>query len=152
MIPKPLRKAVIKSYHNGLSRLEIAIKYGISTGSVSNIIKEYEDALAIFDLVTIRKISKAIKKSGISIKELARAAEFVLFMEEQYKTEEAKDSLDFKGFLENSIVSVTNFYDMCYQYDTPPSIISVWIKDLQDFALKIQTSSIKLAKLNSENW
>lgn len=141
MLTKQVRRAIITSFHNGLSRSEIAIKYGISTGSVSNIIKEFEEALAIFDLTEIRKDAKAIHKCGFTIKKLATVARFMSRVKEHSMMADAKDSPDFEGFLIDRIESVSNFNKFCDDHHISPSIVLIWIKDFQDFAPKLQTLS-----------
>ena len=112
---------------------------------MSNIIEQYKEAIAIVDIDSLGKDLKAIHKSGFKIKDLAQTAQFVFFMQEHYKTKDTNDSPDFKGFLKNSIEYATNFYKFCDEYNISPSVIPQWIKDLQDFALKLRTLSIKPA-------
>jgi hypothetical protein len=149
-ISKKIRKAVIESSLQGLTRAEIAAKYGISTGSVSNIIKEYEEALAIVDLTTIRKDLKLIHKSGFTINECAQASQFLLSMKEFYNTNDIKNLQDFQKYLTNVVESITNLFKSCTQNNIDPAIIPVWIKDFQDFAPNMRRISIKRSKLDSE--
>jgi hypothetical protein len=150
LIPKPLRKAIIKSHIIGLTRASIAVKYKVSTGSVSNIIREYEEALAIVDLTTIRKDLIAISKSGFTIKECAQASQFLNSMKEGYSTKEIKDSEDVQKFLKNTVEYLMDLHSSCIQNSIPPAVIAAWIKDLQDFAPNMNKVSIKPSKLDSE--
>jgi len=118
---------------SGLTRSEIAAKFGISTGSVSNITGEYEEALAIVDLTTIRKSLKVFHKRGFTVKEFALLSQFINILEKSYETEGLRDSVDFKIFMKNIIESATNYHKFCNNYGISPDIIPLWIKDLLNF-------------------
>jgi len=141
---------VIESYLHGLSRAEIAAKYRISTGSVSHIIKEYEEALAIGGLTTIRKDLKLIHKSGFTIKECAQASRFLFLMKEFFNTKDTTDLQDFQKYITNVVESITNIFKFCTQNNIDPAIMPLWIKDLQDFAPNMHIIAIKQSKLDSE--
>ena len=110
-----------------------ATMYGISTGTVSNIIKEYEEALAIVDLGPIRKDLKDIHKHGFSVKDCAEASRFLNLLKEFYEREDLRHSNDFMKFFKKIVVFITDLYKLCTENGISPDIIPTWIKDLQDF-------------------
>ena len=48
------------------TRDEIAAEFNISTGSVSNIIKEWENRIGVFEANSLRKLGLALNKAGIT--------------------------------------------------------------------------------------
>ena len=58
---------VIQGFLNGKSRNQIAIEVGISTGKVSNIIKDWKNKINIPHIDKLRDFSIEVKNSGITI-------------------------------------------------------------------------------------
>src|SRR5918993_3387653 len=65
-IPDHIRSAVINSWMRGNSRDKIASEFNISTGSVSNIIEQWQNKIGVFDAKNLRELGLALKKAGIS--------------------------------------------------------------------------------------
>ena len=66
-IAEHIKSAVIDAWLMGdKTRDEIAAEFNISTGSVSNIIKEWENRIGVFDANSLRKLGLALNKAGIT--------------------------------------------------------------------------------------
>ena len=65
-IPDHIRSAVINSRMSGKSRDKIASEVNISTGSVSNILEQWQNSISAFEANNLRKLGLALKKGGIS--------------------------------------------------------------------------------------
>ena len=66
-IPEHIKSAVIDAWVMGeKTRDKIAAEFNISTGSVSNIIKEWENRIGVFEANSLRKLGLALKKAGIT--------------------------------------------------------------------------------------
>jgi len=80
-------EAVIKYYINGLPRSEISAKTGISTGAVSNIIKNWKESAEIQDMEDIRGFMKQVYKTGTTVKECAQGSRILQLMNSFYNNE-----------------------------------------------------------------
>ena len=58
---------MIQGYLNGKSRDQISKETGISTGKVSNVIKEWKSKIDIPNVEELRDFVTEVKKSGISV-------------------------------------------------------------------------------------
>ncbi len=67
-----VKSLVIKGYLNGKTRDQIALDAGISTGSVSSIIKDWKKGISIPDIKEVRHFSITVRKSGMSINQCAQ--------------------------------------------------------------------------------
>ena len=66
-IPEYIKSAVIDAWlMGGKTWDEIAEEFNISTGSVSNIIKEWQNRIGVFEANSLRKLGLALKKAGIT--------------------------------------------------------------------------------------
>src|SRR5918995_4917394 len=65
-IPDHIRSAVIDAWMKGKSRDKIASEFNISTGSVSNIIEQWQNKIGVFEANNLRELGLALKKAGIS--------------------------------------------------------------------------------------
>ena len=66
-IAEHIKSAVIDAWLMGdKTRDEIAAEFNISTGSVSNIIKEWKNRIGVFDANSLRKLGLALNKVGIT--------------------------------------------------------------------------------------
>ena len=65
-IPDHIRSAIINAWMSGKSRDKIAPEVNISTGSVSNIIEQWEHKIGVFDAKNLRELGLALKKAGIT--------------------------------------------------------------------------------------
>jgi hypothetical protein len=139
---------VIQAYLNGKSRDDIAKETGISTGKVSNIIKEWKNKIGIPNVEELRDFTIAVKKSGISIGQCAEGYRMVQLMENLGITDDGnKDDDGEKVGLNNNNNSsgdisrhridynefstfVQEIYMNCKNFKIKPAIIFSWIKDL----------------------
>jgi hypothetical protein len=64
-IPDHIRSAVINSWMRGNSRDKIASEFHISTGSVSNIIEQWQNRIGVFDASELRELGLAPNSSTI---------------------------------------------------------------------------------------
>ena len=68
-IPRPIKINVLRRWLHGQSREQIAKQEGVSTGTVSNIIKEYRQNDSKFDL--LRQVALILRSEGYSIESFA---------------------------------------------------------------------------------
>jgi predicted DNA-binding protein YlxM (UPF0122 family) len=67
-IAEHIKSAVIDAWLMGdKNRDEIAAEFNISTGSVSNIIKEWQNLIGVFEANSLRKLGLALKKAGMTL-------------------------------------------------------------------------------------
>ena len=64
--PEHIKSAIIDAWMMGKTRDKIASEFNISTGSVSNIIEQWQNSIGAFDANNLRKLGLALKKAGIS--------------------------------------------------------------------------------------
>jgi hypothetical protein len=64
--PEHIKSAIIDAWMMGKTRDKIASEFNISTGSVSNIIEQWQDRIGVFDATNLRELALALKKAGIS--------------------------------------------------------------------------------------
>ena len=65
-IPEHIKSAIIDAWLMGKTRDNIASEFNISTGSVSNIIDQWQNRIGLFEANNLRKLGLALKKTGIS--------------------------------------------------------------------------------------
>ena len=63
-IPEHIKSAVIDAWLMGKTRDNIASEFNISTGSVSNIIEQWQNRIGLFDANNLRELGLALKKAG----------------------------------------------------------------------------------------
>ena len=64
--PEHIKSAIIDAWMMGKTRDKIASEFNISTGSVSNIIEQWQNRIGVFDANNLREWGLALKKAGIS--------------------------------------------------------------------------------------
>ena len=65
-VAEHIKSAVIDAWLRGKTRDNIASEFNISTGSVSNIIEQWQNKIGVFDANNLRTLGLALKKAGIS--------------------------------------------------------------------------------------
>src|SRR5215208_8408063 len=65
-IAEHIKSAIIDAWMMGKTRDKIALEFSISTGSVSNIIEQWQNRIGVFDANNLRELGLALKKAGIS--------------------------------------------------------------------------------------
>lgn len=65
-IHEHIKSAVRDAWLIGKTRDNIALEFNISTGSVSNIIEQWQNRIGLFDANNLRELGLALKKAGIS--------------------------------------------------------------------------------------
>ena len=65
-IPEHIKSAVIDAWLMGKTRDNIASEFNISTGSVSNVIEQWQNRIGLFEANNLRELGLALKKTGIS--------------------------------------------------------------------------------------
>jgi hypothetical protein len=64
-IPEHIKSVVIDAWMMGKTRDNIASEFNISTGSVSNIIEQWQNRIGVFDANNLRELGLAFFKSLI---------------------------------------------------------------------------------------
>ncbi len=72
MIANHIEDLIIQNYLQGLSRDEIAKEMSVATGSVTNKINHWKKRIAAPDIEELRRFSVVIRKSGMTINQLAQ--------------------------------------------------------------------------------
>ena len=65
-IAEHIKSAVIDAWLMGKTRNKIASEFNIGTGSVSNIIEQWQNKIGVYDAKDLRELGLALKKAGIS--------------------------------------------------------------------------------------
>jgi hypothetical protein len=65
-IPEHVKSVVMDAWIMGKTRDNIAAEFNISTGSVSNIIEQWQNRIGVFDANNLRELGLALKKAGLS--------------------------------------------------------------------------------------
>ena len=86
-----LKSLVIQGYLNGKSRDQIDKEVGISTGTVSNIIKDWKLRIGIPNVEELRDFAILVKKSDISIEQCAEGYRMKNLMENLGITDDIND-------------------------------------------------------------
>ncbi len=68
----PTKALVIQGYLNGKTRDSISKEIGISTGGVSNTIKEWKREIRVPEIEALRDFTITVKKSGLSMQQCAQ--------------------------------------------------------------------------------
>src|SRR5215216_6759905 len=64
--PEHIKSVVIDAWLMGKTRDNIASEFNISTGSVSNIVEQWQNRIGVFDANNLRELGLALKKAGIT--------------------------------------------------------------------------------------
>jgi hypothetical protein len=64
--PEHIKSAVIDAWLMGKTRDNIASEFNVSTGSVSNIIEQWQNMIGVYDANNLRELGLALKKARIS--------------------------------------------------------------------------------------
>ena len=65
-VAEHIKSAVIDAWIRGKTWDNIASEFNISSGSVSNIIEQWQNRISVFDANNLRELGLALKKAGIS--------------------------------------------------------------------------------------
>lgn len=65
-IPEHTKSGIIVAWLKGKTRDNIAPEFNISTGSVSNIIEQWENRIGVYDANSLRELGLALKKAGLT--------------------------------------------------------------------------------------
>jgi hypothetical protein len=65
-IPEHTKSGIIAAWLMGKTRDNIAREFNISTGSVSNIIEQWENRIGVYDANCLRELGLGLKKAGIT--------------------------------------------------------------------------------------
>ena len=61
-IPEHIKSAIIDAWIMGKTRDKLALEFNISTGSVSNIIEQWQNRIGVFDANNLRELGLALKR------------------------------------------------------------------------------------------
>ena len=87
-IPDITRSGVIDSWLSGDYRRETAIKYGISEGAVSSIVKEYTNQQGPQRAELLRALAITLSNTGITAEQCARGHRIIMIMKRMGAEEE----------------------------------------------------------------
>lgn len=118
-------------YINGLPRSETSALTSLSAGSVSNIIKDWNETTKIHDIEDIRSFMKEVYKTGLTVKQCVQGFRF-LEMANKFQNNENQAKGE-KNFTFSFLSFIDDVYNPCIELGIPPSLIPGWIKDLRDF-------------------
>ena len=68
----PTKALVIQGYLNGKTRDSISKEIGISTGGVSNTIREWKREIRVPEIEALRDFAITVKKSGLTMQQCAQ--------------------------------------------------------------------------------
>ena len=135
---------VIQGYLNGKSRDQISKEVGISTGTVSKIIKEWKNRIGIPNVEELRDFAILVKKSDITIEQCAEGYRMKNIMKNLGIT----DDIDDENVVDPIVIGigigngnrrirynefsffVKEIYMNCKRLGIKPNIIFSWINDL----------------------
>ena len=64
--PEHVKSAVIDAWMMGKARDKIALEFTISTGTISNIIEQWQNKIGVYDAKNLRDLGVALKKAKIT--------------------------------------------------------------------------------------
>ena len=91
-IPDITRSGVIDSWLSGDYRRETAIKYGISEGAVSSIVKEYTNQQGPQRAELLRALAITLSNTGITAEQCARGHRIIMIMKRMGAEEDDQES------------------------------------------------------------
>ena len=129
-ITQAVKAAIIQDWVRGVSRDAIAAKHGLSAGTVTNTVQEWELGLGNADAAEVRELGVALKKLGITTPRCAEGARVVSMM--------ASLGIDENNFY--SFMSET--YERCVKSGLQPERIAHNLKQLLDLSESIPWEQI----------
>ena len=63
---KPLKEGIIKEWLSGKNRDNIAIENGLSSGTVSNVVREWKEEIGSLSADQLREFAVTLRKSGMT--------------------------------------------------------------------------------------
>ena len=86
--PEHIKSAIIDAWMMGKTRDKIASEFNIGTGSVSNIIAEWQNMIGVVDANSLRELGLALKKAGITPLQCANGLRINNILNELYIDED----------------------------------------------------------------
>ncbi len=126
------KSLAIQYYLKGLTRDRIAKEVGLSTGTVSNTIRDWETSIGLSHALDIRDFAVMVKKSGMSIEQCVQGFRMVQLLKNLgiWKINEV-GGWDYDDAKEiSSFIQV--IHRNCKKLGIPPEIVPTWIRDLLD--------------------
>ncbi|MPZ08119.1 MAG: hypothetical protein GEU26_17175 [Nitrososphaeraceae archaeon] len=130
-IPEMIKSRVREQWLHALSRDAIARDNNISAGAVSNIIKEWTNALGKYEADALRELVKSLKSSGLSPAQCATGFRIMKIFEEQGMDAEAAEHF------------MSETYKKCNELAISPTKVCTHINDLTEFSNDIRLPEIK---------
>ncbi|HJS63793.1 MAG TPA: hypothetical protein VJ767_02915 [Nitrososphaeraceae archaeon] len=124
---------VRQNWLKGMSRTENAIDCGISTGSVSNIMKTFLDSLASYDIESIREFVVHLRKQKISVEECALG----------YRIHNIVNALGISEDEKKLQIFLKDAHDFCTRLDISPHIIQDILMEMIKISKDILPSQMK---------
>lgn len=146
-IPEPIRREVLRKWLEGKSRNLIAKEYNIGTGTVSEIIKEYQQKDV--DLELLRQAAVHLRHQGTEIQVFSKAIRLKAILDERGLDEDQIESL------------IVNAETHCFRRKIEPQQFFNFIDEictysnnagrkLSDLPLLIEQQQTQLQQLNNQ--
>ena len=122
---KPLKEGIIKDWLRGKNRDTIAHENGLSTGTVSNIVKEWKEEIGSLSPDQLREFAVTLRNVGISPLQCGQGFRILNILRDL-------------GFSEDNIeMFALDVYKMCKNIGLHPDKIALYIKELIDLTEKV---------------
>ena len=105
----------------------------VATGSVTNKINEWKKRIAAPDIEELRRFSVVIRKSGMTINQLAQGYRTLQLLK---RLGIPAESTDIETDIDGLTFFVNEIYSKCREYGINPKNIVNWITDLTEFTSK----------------
>jgi hypothetical protein len=149
IIPNSIKVQVLVHWLSGISRDDIALNVGISTGSVSHIIKECQKG-EVVDIDLLRPVAVKMKNQGLELKDLASSISLrnmlVLLELPEEKVEKFLLALSIYNY-KNDIENPEKFIDEIIKFSEYVASLDISVFNIVNYIEEMKT---ELKKLNSK--
>jgi hypothetical protein len=127
---KPLKEGIIKEWLSGKNRDNIAIENGLSSGTVSNVVREWKEEIGSLSADQLREFAVTLRKSGMTPLQCGRGFRILNILHDL-------------GFSEDNIeIFALDIYKMCKNIGLQPDKIALYIKELIDLTEKVPVGQL----------
>ena len=148
-IPRAIKLQVLHGWMSGISRDDISLNNSISTGAVSNIIKEFRTG-EVIDIDLLRETAVIMKNEGLGLNDLSSAIRLRKMLDFLELPEEQVE----KFLLELSIYNYKNDIKDSKEFILAVKRVSGYVSRLDisifDIIDEIEKKNSELRKLNNE--
>ncbi len=143
--PDTVVSIIIHGYLSGKTRDEIALENGVSSGKVSETIKQWKKGIGIPEIEDLRKFAVSIKKTNVSVGDCAKGFRIIQILKNM-GIEESDD-----GNFDEFLSFIEEIYLNCKGLGINPSIVPYWIKDAINFFPMRSNNYTNINEPDSEN-